>query len=80
MWPIPKKIVFRSCCIGLVVGSILALLNYGDKLVAWQMTSLDWCKLIMTYLVPFSVSSYASLSNKKPLPCCKSELQGRSIE
>lgn len=74
MFGIPKKIVHRSCRIALVVGSILALINHGDKLIAWQMTSLDWSKLMMTYLVPFSVSCYASLTNQNPLPCCKNGL------
>lgn len=75
MRSIPKKVVLRSCRIALVVGSILALLNYGDKLISGQMVSLDWCKLIMTYMVPFSVSCYASLTNHKSLPCGESKLQ-----
>jgi|GEM_PF-2127144 len=72
MWPIPKRLVLRSCRIALVVGSILALLNHGDRLFTWQMSSLDWWKLAMTYMVPFSVSCYASLMNQK-VPCASSE-------
>jgi len=71
VWPIPRKTVLRSCRIALIVGSLLALLNHGDKLFAWQIASLDWWKMVLTYLIPFSVSCYASLTNSNITEACE---------
>lgn len=59
-----KDIIKRSINISLCVGTVLALLNHGDKLLINQITSSDVCKIIITYFVPFSVSTYSSLQNE----------------
>lgn len=51
--------------ISLLVGSLLAVINYGDKIVADTMLNSEWLKLATTYLVPYLVSSYAAASNIK---------------
>lgn len=55
-------VVKRSLKVGLVVGTLLALINYTDRMVACQMAEVDWLKLALTYLVPYGVSTYASVS------------------
>lgn len=49
----------RSVAVGLVVGTILNLINQGDVLFGEAELSLS--KLALTYLVPFAVASYASI-------------------
>ena len=58
-WPMLK----RSLLIALVVGSILALLNHGDKLLVgtWE-AHMSW-KIPLTYCVPFLVATWGALTN-----------------
>ncbi|XPF94801.1 nitrate/nitrite transporter NrtS [Colwellia sp. RE-S-Sl-9] len=57
-------IIKRSIKISLIVGSFLAVLNHGDKLLTVDLSSLDIFKIIATYFVPFCVSTYSSLQNE----------------
>lgn len=50
----------RSLSIALVVGSILNLINQGDRLVSGQ--SPNFLKLALTYCVPYFVSTYGAVS------------------
>ena len=53
-------IATRSLWVALVVGSILNLINQGDRLAAGA--PLDWAKLGLTYVVPFVVASFGAWS------------------
>jgi hypothetical protein len=45
----------------LVVGTILALINYGDRIfLRHDMRVLDWLKLALTYFVPYGVATYGA--------------------
>lgn len=57
-------VVRRSLKVGFVVGTILALINYTDRVLGGDMTGVDWLKLALTYLVPYGVSTYASVSER----------------
>ena len=50
-------IVRRSLKVGAVVGTILVTINQGDALLAEIVT-----KILLTYCVPYCVSTYASVS------------------
>jgi len=50
----------RSFVVALVVGTILNLINQGDALVTGM--SIDVVKLLLTYLVPYCVSTYGAVS------------------
>jgi hypothetical protein len=53
--------VVTSARVALVVGSILALINYGDRIfLSCDMRSLDWVKLALTYCVPYCVATYGA--------------------
>ncbi len=55
----------RSLIACLVVGTVLTLLNQGDKLFAGQFpTALAW-KIPLTYSVPFLVATYGALVNSR---------------
>jgi hypothetical protein len=50
----------RSLSVALVVGTILNAINQGDALLAGQ--RLDYAKLVLTYAVPYFVSTYGAVS------------------
>lgn len=53
--------------VAIAIGTLLAVINYGDKLIAGLMLSSDWIKLALTYFVPYAVSWYsANAANGKP--------------
>ena len=51
-------LLLRSIFVSIVVGSILNLINQGDALLAGR--HLDVVKLLLTFLVPFCVSTYGA--------------------
>lgn len=53
-------ILTRSLWVALVVGTILNLINQGDRLTAGA--PLAWGKLGLTYVVPFLVASFGAWS------------------
>ena len=50
----------RSLWVALIVGTILNLINQGDVLLSGQ--RLDFTKLMLTYVVPYIVSTYGAVS------------------
>ncbi len=50
----------RSLWVALIVGTILNLINQGDLLLSGQ--RLDCTKLLLTYVVPYMVSTYGAVS------------------
>lgn len=44
-----------------VVGSILALINHGDAIFEATLTRANVYQIILTFLVPYSVSTYSSV-------------------
>jgi hypothetical protein len=56
-----KDILARGLKIGTVVGTLLTAINYGDVLIAGEVSPLMVWKILMTYCVPFCVSTYASV-------------------
>jgi hypothetical protein len=50
----------RSCIVALIVGTILNLINQGDALFSGA--AIDLTKLLLTYLVPYCVSTYGAVS------------------
>jgi hypothetical protein len=56
------KILSRSLRVAMLVGTILVLLNYTDRFIMGDITWIDVIKMLLTYLVPFIVSTHASVS------------------
>ena len=52
----------RAATVALIVGSVLNAINQGDALVAGR--PLDWLKLILTFLVPYCVSTHGAVTAK----------------
>ncbi len=56
-----KRTLFTSFKIALVVGTVLGLINYGDRIfLRHDMRLSDWIKLVLTYFVPFCVATYGA--------------------
>jgi hypothetical protein len=56
-----RDVVGRSIKVGLLVGTILVLINYTDRIIAAELTTTDYFKMVLTYFVPYCVSTYATV-------------------
>jgi hypothetical protein len=59
-YSLPDGVPFRSGCAAIVVGTILNLINQGDAIL--EAASLNWIKIVLTYFVPYAVSTYGAVS------------------
>lgn len=55
------SILKRSVKVALVVGTILMAINHGDALLMGEVEPARIGKILLTYLVPFCVSTQASV-------------------
>lgn len=55
-----RTCVIRSAKVALVVGTLLGIINHFDGLIAWRFTGTDIFQILLTYLVPYAVSTYGS--------------------
>jgi hypothetical protein len=55
------EIVRRSLRVSAVVGTAIAAINYSDRALAGTLADADWLKMAITYVVPYCVSTYASV-------------------
>lgn len=55
-------VVRRSIKVCLLVGTLLVLINYTDRAVNGDLTLLDVLKMLLTYAVPYCVSTFVSVS------------------
>jgi hypothetical protein len=56
----------RSLYVALLVGTILNLINQGDVLLS--VAPVNWLKVLLTYLVPYAVSTYGAVSYRLSRP------------
>jgi hypothetical protein len=59
-YAVSDGIPLRSFYVALVVGTILNLINQGDALLG--AAHIDWVKIVLTYMVPYAVSTYGAVS------------------
>jgi hypothetical protein len=62
-----RSVHARALRVALLVGSILALINHGDKLLAGTCEAPDWLRIGLTYCVPYIVSAYSSVQTLRHL-------------
>ncbi|MEM6824573.1 MAG: nitrate/nitrite transporter NrtS [Pseudomonadota bacterium] len=55
------SVVRRAAKVSLVVGIVLMLINHGDVMMAGALTFKGICKIALTFMVPYSVSTYSSV-------------------
>lgn len=56
-----RGVVLAALRIALVVGSILALINHGGAILELSFTRSSLLQIVLTYMVPYSVSTYSSV-------------------
>ena len=56
-----RGVVLSALKNALVVGSILALINHGWDIFTLNLTSGKIFQIFLTYMVPYSVSTYSSV-------------------
>ena len=57
----------RAISVAIVVGTILVAINQADVLLGGHVSALVIAKIVLTYVVPFSVSTYSALAaNRLP--------------
>ena len=57
-----KSVVVRSALTAVVVGMILVTINYGDVILQGTLTRSQGFRIILTFFVPYCVSTYSSVS------------------
>lgn len=62
---VERDTLLRSAKTALVVGTILALINHGQQLLAGQFAPAWVVPMLVTYLVPFSVATYGQVKGKR---------------
>ena len=55
-------VVRRSVKVCLIVGTLLVLINYSDRAVGGELTRFDYLKMLLTYAVPYCVSTWVSVA------------------
>ena len=56
-----RGVVVRALKLAVVVGTVLAAINHGDKILALALNAGDAVKIGVTYFVPYCVSTISSV-------------------
>ena len=56
-----RPVVLAAIKVAIVVGSLLALINHYDKLADMSFRRSDLAKILLTYLVPYGVSTWSAV-------------------
>lgn len=56
-----RSVMRRALIMALIVGHVLAAINHGDSILSGSMTSTEWSKVLLTFLVPYTVSTVSSV-------------------
>ena len=51
----------RTFKVAMLVGSILAVINHGDALLSGDASATVWIKIVLTFVVPYCVATFASV-------------------
>lgn len=56
-----SDVLARSLRIALVVGTVLALINHGDRILSGALDASALARIGLTYLVPFVVATWSAV-------------------
>ncbi len=56
-----RSVCSRAAKVALIVGSLLVVINHGDALITLDIGVKALIQIFLTYLVPYAVSTYASV-------------------
>ena len=60
-----KVCILRSVKVALVVGTVIALINHYDAILSQTLGLITLVKILVTYVVPYSVSTFSSAMQAK---------------
>jgi hypothetical protein len=58
---VSRQIVTAALKVALFVGTVLALINHGASILAMSLTGENVMQIILTYFVPYCVSTYSAV-------------------
>ena len=58
---ISRPVVKNAIRVAVLVGTILALINHGDKILAMSLTREQIIHVLCTYVVPYCVATYSAV-------------------
>lgn len=56
-----SQVSFGALKVSIVVGTLLVFINHGDKLISMSFVYADILKILLTYLVPYCVSTWSAV-------------------
>ena len=56
-----SDVLLRAFKMASIVGIVLAIINHGDHILLETMTFNNWIKIMITFFVPFCVSTISSV-------------------
>jgi hypothetical protein len=56
-----RQVLPRATRVAFIVGTILAFINHGEKILAVSLSAQDLFKILLTYLVPYGVSIWSAV-------------------
>ena len=56
-----SDVMLRALKMASIVGIVLAIINHGDHILLGTMTVTNWIKVLITFCVPFCVSTISSV-------------------
>ena len=57
-----RQVVSTALKVAVLVGTILALINHGEKIFSFSLTNKDMFKIMLSYFVPYGVSTWSAVS------------------
>jgi len=57
-----REVVVRGLRVGAIVGTLLTAINQGNIILSGQLDASVASKILLTYLVPYCVSTYGGVS------------------
>jgi len=61
---ISQSIVKRAIKVSLIVGTTLNFINQGEALLSLNLANIGLVKILLTYIVPYSVTTYTATAMK----------------
>ncbi len=58
-----KPVAVRAAKVAIIVGVILAFINHGKVILSGNITAECWVKMLLTCIVPYTVSSVTATMN-----------------
>lgn len=57
-----RPVVTTAIKLALIVGTVLALINHGPSMMRFSLSIENILQILVTYLVPYSVSTYSAVA------------------